>query len=158
MITIIVAVGKNNVIGKANSLPWYIPEDLKRFKALTLGHTVIMGRKTYESILARIHKPLPDRKNIVITRQSNFSVQDGGEVFSSLDEAIAAHAHEKIFIIGGAEIYNQAMSKVDRLLVTEVAGDHAGDVFFPKIDAAIWREVAREPHDGYTFVEYARMR
>lgn len=156
MISIIVAVAKNGVIGKANALPWYIPEDLKRFKALTVGHTVIMGRKTYESILARINKPLPDRKNIVITRQNNFSVHPGVEVFSSLDQAITAHKNEEIFIIGGAEIYNQAMSKVDRLLVTEVSGEHDGDVFFPTIDLAIWKEVSREPHDGYSFVAYER--
>lgn len=156
MITIIVAVGKNNVIGKANSLPWYIPEDLKRFKSLTVGHVVIMGRKTYESIIARINKPLPDRKNIVITRQNNFSVQDGVEVFSSLEEAIHTHASEEIFIIGGAEMYNQAMSKVDRLLVTEVEGEHDGDVFFPTIDLNIWKEISREPHEGYAFVEYVK--
>ncbi len=156
MITIIVAIANNNVIGKANALPWYIPEDLKRFKALTTGHTVVMGRKTFESILARIHKPLPDRNNVVITRQKDYSVPDGVEVCASLDAALAAHANEDIFVIGGAEIYKQALDTADQLLITEVTGEHEGDVFFPPIDSNVWKEVAREPHHGYSFVTYER--
>lgn len=157
MITIIVAVGKDNVIGKANSLPWHIPEDLKRFKALTVGNTVVMGRKTYESIVARLGKPLPDRKNVVVTRENNFSVQEDVDLYYSLEEALAAHP-EDLFVIGGAEVYRQMMDRADRLLVTEVAGDHDGDVFFPVIDPAVWQEVSREPHEGYAFVKYERMR
>src|ERR1700691_1833991 len=104
-----VAVSENLVIGKGNNLPWHLPEDLKHFKELTIGKTVVMGRKTYESIVARLNKPLPGRKNVVITRQTDYKVPDGVLVFKSLEDAFQELSSNDIYIIGGAEIYKQAL-------------------------------------------------
>ena len=155
-ISIIAAVGRNNrAIGKAGALLWRISDDLKRFKRLTLGHPVIMGRKTFESI----GKALPDRTNIVITRHSDFRA-DGVVVARSLEEAIeiASKQEEKeIFIIGGGEIYQQALPLCRKLLLTEVESDAEGDVFFPDYRAAgFTREVSREARtDEKTGLRYA---
>src|SRR3989344_919191 len=118
-----VAVADNLVIGKGNDLPWYLPEDLIHFKGLTLGKTVLMGRKTYESIFARLKKPLPDRKNVVITRQSDYKVPEGVLVFCSLDEALKALSAEDIYVIGGAEIYKQALPLAEVMYMTHVKGN-----------------------------------
>lgn len=138
---LVVAVARNGGIGKANALPWRIPEDLKRFKAVTLGHAVIMGRATYESI----GKPLVDRRNIVVSRTR--SEVPGCEVARSLDEALGlARATDPMpMIIGGAKLYAEALPRVTHLFLTEVDRDVDCDTFFPAWDRAAWREVKRAP-------------
>ena len=159
-IVIIAAVAKNRVIGKDNQLLWNIPEDMAHFKALTAGHTVIMGRKTWESLPPRF-RPLPGRRNIVITRQSNFAAP-GAETANSLEAAITLEKSDKtVFIIGGAEIYAQAMTLADRLEITEVDLDLEGDSWFPEIVAVDWLETAKKipssaSGTGLSFVSYRR--
>jgi dihydrofolate reductase len=149
MIHIIAAVAENGVIGANNKLPWRLPEDLKRFKALTMGHTLVMGRKTFDSI----GRPLPGRTTIVITRDRSWT-HEGVITAHGLDEALA-HPGE-LFVAGGGEIYSQAMAKADKLHLTHVKQRVEGDAFFPVIDEKIWRAVEREPHDGFEFVTYIR--
>jgi dihydrofolate reductase len=140
-ITLIAALGRNRVIGKDNRMPWHISDDLKRFKSLTLGHPVVMGRKTFQSI----GKPLPGRDNIVITRSDTFAAP-GCRVVHSLPEALeAAQGAEEAFVIGGAEIYALALPLADRLQLTEVDAAIDGDAHFPDFDRGDWREVSREP-------------
>ena len=142
-------------------MPWRIPEDLKRFKALTLGHPVIMGRKTFESI----GRPLPGRENIIITRSKNFAAP-GCRMAHSLHEALAAvNAAGEVFVIGGAEIYALALPAADRLQLTEIDAEVEGDAFFPAFDRALWREIAHESRGpdalgdfGCRFVTYDRIR
>ena len=166
-VSLIAALAANRVIGQGNSLPWHIPEDLKRFKALTLGHPVIMGRKTFDSILAILGKPLPGRLNIVVTRAAGQSACDGLadlKRVSSLEQAInAAGETDEVFVIGGAEIYTLALPHADRLYLTEILADVDGDAYFPGRDAAQWKEISRQPgtNEGpggtrYDFVVYAR--
>ena len=146
-------MAKNRVIGLDNALPWRLPEDLKRFKALTLGHPIIMGRKTWASL----GRPLPGRSNIVISRDAAF-VADGATVAHSLQEAIADAAlsgTDEIFIIGGAEIYRQALPLARRLQLTEIDRDFAGDVHFPAFDPQQWLEKLRERHHSETGFDYA---
>ena len=156
-VSIIVAVGANGVIGTDGQLPWRLPEDLKRFRALTMGHAMVMGRKTFDSI----GRPLPGRRSIVVSRQSALHIE-GATVTPSLDAAIAAAGDDpEIFVIGGSEIYAASLPLADRLLVTEVDASPAGDTHFPTIDATAWREISRERHttdDGlaYAFVDYER--
>ena len=155
-LTLIAALAKNGVIGQDNAIPWRLPEDLKRFKALTMGHTIIMGRKTWVSL----GRPLPGRRHIVISRDRNYSAP-GAEVVDSLAAAVSACAGEsEAFIIGGAEIYTQALPLADCLQLTEIDRDFSGDTHFPSIDRSRWRESAREHHDGgefnYDFVIYHR--
>ncbi len=153
MLSLIAAVASNRCIGKAGTLPWYLPEDLKRFKKLTTGHVVIMGRKTWESIPEK-HRPLPNRKNVVVTRQQNYPLPNGVERFGSIDEALTAHATEEVFIIGGAEIFAQTIDRADRLSITELDRTIDGcTAFFPPIDTR-WRETSREDHEGFSFVTY----
>ncbi|WP_295673441.1 dihydrofolate reductase [uncultured Mucilaginibacter sp.] len=140
-ISIVVAISENHVIGKDNKLLWYLPNDLKHFKEITSGHTVIMGRKTYESV----GKPLPRRRNIIITRQA-ISIE-GCEVVNSIEAALALCAdEEEVFIVGGAEIYKQSMHLTDRIYLTIVHKVYDGDSFFPEINKSEWREVSREDH------------
>lgn len=157
-VSLIAAVARNGVIGCQGDLPWHIPEDLKRFRALTMGHAVIMGRRTWESI----GRPLPGRRMIVVSRQPGLTVP-GAEVAASLPEALAfAEGDEDLFVIGGGEIYAQAMALADRLMLTEVDISPAGDAFFPAVDTAAWHEVWRsEPRrapdgTGYAFVDLVR--
>ena len=158
-ITLIAAVARNRVIGQDNAMPWRLPQDLKRFKSLTLGHPVIMGRKTWDSL----GRPLPGRKNIVISRSASLTAP-GGERADSLQSAVSAAAAsgtDEIFVIGGAEIYRQALPFADRLQLTEIDRDFAGDVYFPPLDLAEWRETARESQRAeedfnYAFVTYER--
>jgi dihydrofolate reductase len=158
MISIVAAVAKNGVIGKSGELPWYLPEDLKHFKKLTSDHTVVMGRKTYESIMNRLGKPLPNRKNIVITRTKNMHVHPGAFVYNDLDSAFKEYREdEEIMVIGGGEIYKQAFDQANKLYITEVHKEVEGDVTFPEIDKNIWKETFREDHDGFSFVEYERI-
>lgn len=157
-LSIISALDTKEGIGKHNSLPWYLPEDLKRFKKLTIGHPVIMGRKTFESIFNRLGKPLPERVNIVVSKNPQFK-PEGVTVFSSVEEAIDYAfkiENEEIFIIGGATIYNQTIDRVDKLYITQVKGDHQADIFFPKIDWKLWREAEREDFPGFSFITYVK--
>ncbi|SOD14669.1 dihydrofolate reductase [Pedobacter xixiisoli] len=141
-ITIVVAVSENNAIGKDNQLLWHLPADLKHFKNKTTGKTIIMGRKTYNSI----GKPLPNRRNIVITRQRGLQLA-GIEVVNSLEEAISiCKADEEVFIIGGAEIYRQALPLVHKIELTRVHQEFEADAFFPELASETWKEVWKEDH------------
>ncbi|MFZ2161105.1 MAG: dihydrofolate reductase, partial [Sideroxyarcus sp.] len=139
-LSLIVAMAKNRTIGVNNTLPWRCPEDLKHFKALTMGHHMIMGRKTFDSI----GKPLPGRTTVVVTRNADLEIA-GCVIAHSLNEAIAVCAgDEEIFIVGGAELYRQAVPVVDTLYITEIQQDVEGDAHFPEFDKNIWREISRE--------------
>ena len=150
-------MSSNRVIGVNNTLPWHLSEDLKHFKSLTTGHTIIMGRKTYESI----GRPLPNRRNIVISRNSNTSYE-GVEVVYSLEDAFSISTNDKeVFVIGGSNIYEQALSFVDQLYITEIKKSFIGDAFFPEINKQIWIEYSRDDHvtnDGleFSFVKYQK--
>ena len=161
MITIIAAIGKNNELGKNNDLIWHLPADLKRFKKITSSHTIIMGRNTFESI----GKPLPNRKSVIITRNVSYQKM-GCEIVHSLETAIEMIKDEqKAFIIGGAQIYKEAMQKnlADQLDITLVDEDFDADVFFPKINLGKWTEVSREDFladeknkFNYSFIRYKK--
>ena len=154
-IVIIAAVAKNRVIGKDNRLLWNIPEDMAHFKALTTGQTVVMGRKTWESLPERF-RPLPNRRNIVISRQADYAAP-GAEVATSLEMALnSASTAERVFIIGGEQIYRQAMPLADRLEITEVDGEPDGDAWFPEIAAVDWEKQQKSAGDGYAFVTCRR--
>lgn len=156
---IIVAMAKNRTIGINNALPWRIPADLQHFRKLTMGHHMIMGRKTFDSI----GKPLPGRTTVVITRDRNLKI-DGCIVAHSLPEAITNCASDpQTFVVGGADIYAQALDLADMLLITEVQQEIAGDAWFPEFDRSEWLEVSREIHYQempepleYHFVTYCR--
>lgn len=151
-----VAVAKNGVIGSKNDLPWYIPDDLKRFRELTSGNTVIMGRRTYESIYGRLGKPLPNRVNIVITSKI-LADHPGVLTYSSLGEAISKHkADEKIFLIGGTKIFEEGLNYAEHMYVTHVNKDYEGDVYFPEIDWSLWKKINSIHNDSYEFAEYER--
>lgn len=154
-LALIAAVAKNRCIGKTNQIPWYIPEDLKRFKALTMGKIVMMGRKTWESLPERF-RPLPGRTNIVITRQTDYALPEGVERFGTIEDALRQHAGEEIFVIGGGELYRETIPLAHRLYITQVDQTVDGDVFFPKIDPEVWQEMEREDHQGFSFVIYER--
>lgn len=160
-LTIIVAAGENDAIGKDNQLIWHLSDDLKRFKKLTSGHHILMGRKTFESF----PKPLPNRTHVVITRQENYQVPDGVIVVNSLEDAIdASKSDTQPFIIGGGEIYAQALSLVDKIELTRVHHSFSdADTFFPKIDSSLWQEVSKEYHEkdddhdyAFSFLTYTR--
>ncbi len=155
MITLVVAAADNGAIGRDGAIPWRLPEDMKRFKALTLGHTVVMGRKTWDSLPAK-NRPLPGRRNIVVTRDPRWG--DAGADAMALEQALAIA--EDVFVIGGAEIYRAALPLAHRIELTEVHADFEGDAVFT-FDRAQWRETAREDHvsaDGlaYSFVTLER--
>jgi dihydrofolate reductase len=158
-ISIIAAVARNGVIGRRNRMPWHLPEDLKRFRQLTLGHAVIMGRRTFESI----GKPLAGRNNIVITRSPDWTAS-GCHAAHSIEAALAApREREDAFVIGGAEIYALALPFAFRLYMTEIEHDFEGDAFFPEFDRSRWREASRESRVlggaagfSYDFVAYDR--
>ena len=161
MLSIIVAKAKNNAIGKDNQLLWHLSDDLKRFKKLTTGHTIIMGRKTFES-LGRV---LPNRKHIVFTQNPDFKVNDENVeiVHSMLQIQEYIENQEEAFVIGGAIIYNLLMPYVKKMYVTEIDKEFDGDVFFPRIDEEKWKEISREkgPEDTgnnftYEYVTYEK--
>jgi dihydrofolate reductase len=162
MITVIAAVAKNNALGKDNDLIWYLPADLKRFKKVTTGHYILMGRNTFESI----GKPLPNRTTIIITRNKNYS-KEGCLIAGSLEEAIKlAKGEAQLFIIGGAQIYKEVISKnlADQLDITLVHSEFEADVFFPEIDSNVWREAAREDFKAdekneydFSFISYQKI-
>ena len=159
-IVIIAAVAKNRVIGRDNQLIWSIPEDMAHFKALTQGHAVLMGRKTWESLPPRF-RPLPGRRNIVISRQADF-VAPGGEVADSLEKGLElVSTVAVVFIIGGEQIYKQSMALADRLEITEVELSPEGDSWFPEIAAVDWEKTAKTTPPNptaaaFSFVTYRR--
>jgi len=159
IISIIVAMDKKGVIGHEGDLPWHLSADLKHFKAITMGKPLIMGRKTHESI----GRPLPGRKNIIMTRSSGF-IAEGCTVVLSLDDAFqAAGDVEEVMIMGGSAIYDQSLARADRLYLTEVHTDVSGDVYFPEFNKSEWVEIEREDHSAddkndhdYSFVVLER--
>ncbi len=181
-ISLLVAVAENGVIGRDGRLPWHLPADLKRFKKLTLGHVVIMGRKTHESIVERLGRPLPKRRSIVLSRdpcysgggqtqhrsgggQTQHRCPPGVEVASSLEQALElASAEPTAFVIGGAGLFAEALPLADCLYLTRVHAEVEGDVFFPEIDAESWRLVSEERHEiderhrhAFSFLVYDRL-
>lgn len=158
-LSIIAAKAENGVIGKDNQLIWHLPADLKHFKELTTGGTLVMGRKTHESI----GRPLPNRRNVVVTRQSGYR-SPGCEVVSSVEEALRlCTPDDRVFIIGGAEIYRQTIHLAQTLYITLVHEKFGGDAVFPDIDPSVWEETSREDHAAdeknaydYSFVVYQR--
>jgi dihydrofolate reductase len=152
---IIAAVAENGVIGKDGEIPWHIPEDLQHFKEKTTGSTVVMGRKTFQS-LPDSFTPLPDRENIVLTK-SDFSTQNGSvKIANSLDEAWRRASNERAYIIGGAGVYEQVMEEADRMILTEIHEEYEGDTYFPEFSEENWKEVEREKHEDFDFMEYKR--
>ena len=162
MITVIAAIAKNYALGKDNDLIWHLPADLKRFKKVTSGHYILMGRNTYESI----GRPLPNRTTIIITRNKNY-FKEGCLIANSLEEAVEMAKEEaQVFIIGGAQIYKETIAKdlAEQLDITLVHNEFEADVYFPEIDTKIWKEVAREDfkadekneHD-YSFISYQKI-
>lgn len=144
MLSLIAAVARDRAIGRNNRLLWHLPEDMRYFRETTRGKTVIMGRKTWESLPAAF-RPLPGRHNIVVSRDAAYPA-DGATLAGSLADALEkAGGADEVFVIGGAELYRQALALADRLYLTEVAQDGAGDVFFPEMPAAEWTEVSRCP-------------
>ncbi len=144
MISIIVATAENNVIGKDNTLIWHLPADMKFFKEKTTGHIIITGRKNYESIPEKF-RPLPNRTNIVVSRQTNYTAP-GAIVVSSIEDALkkaSATGDDEIFIIGGAEIYKQSLHLADRVYLTKIYSTFEGDAFFPELTTEIWKETHR---------------
>ncbi len=155
-VTIIAAIDENRVLGKDNQLIWHLPEDLKRFKRLTTGHAIIMGRKTFESL----PKALPNRHNIVVTRNQNYS-KEGITVCHSLEEAIqSASKDPQPFIIGGGQIYEQAFEWASMIELTKIHAQFEGDVFFPKIEGKEWtienEERMEDAHFDYSFITYTK--
>ncbi|KRF22825.1 dihydrofolate reductase [Phycicoccus sp. Soil802] len=151
-VTLIAAVGRNGVIGADNDMPWHLPEDFAFFKRTTMGHPMVMGRKTFDSI----GRVLPGRRTIVVTRQDDWAHSEV-ETAHSLSEALSlAGPADEVFICGGGQVYAEAMPWARRLLITEVDQSPEGDVRFPEIDPEEWQEVAREPRDGFSWVTYER--
>lgn len=159
-LTLIVAAGENDAIGKDNQLIWHLSDDLKRFKSLTSGHCIIMGRKTFESF----PKPLPNRKHIVITRQNNYKVPEGVLVVNTIEDALDASRHDQQpFVIGGGEIYAQAMNYADKIELTRVHESFEADTFFPKVDSNVWKETSKIVHPkddehaySFSFITYEK--
>ncbi|QGY02114.1 dihydrofolate reductase [Methylobacterium mesophilicum SR1.6/6] len=159
-VSLVVAVARNGVIGRDNGLAWHLSSDLKRFKALTMGKPMLMGRRTWDSI----GRPLPGRRSLVLTRDRGFRAE-GAEVVHGWDDALAAASGEELMVVGGAEIYALALPEADRLHLTEVAADPEGDVRFPDFDRARFRETFREAHPAgprdehaFAFVDWERVR
>jgi dihydrofolate reductase len=161
LVSLVVATDQRGAIGRAGGLPWHLPDDLRRFKALTLGKPVVMGRKTWDSI----GRPLPGRHNLVITRQAGLDLP-GATVVASLEQALAAAGDAaEVCVIGGAEIFGQALPQVDVVHLTRVHATVAADTYLPPLDAAAWDEVAREEHaaderhaHAFSFIELRRRR
>ena len=152
-LTLIAAMSSNRVIGAAGQLPWHEPEDLRFFKATTAGHAVIMGRKTWDAL----GRPLPKRRNLVVTRQTGL-VANGAEVYPTLDAAVTAARLSDVepMVIGGGEIYRQALASATRIHLTEVRGEVAGDATFPELDPALWGVVSERESGRLVFRTYSR--
>lgn len=167
MISLIVAMSPNHAIGYHGSLPWHLPEDLAHFKQLTMGHTIVMGRHTYESLP---HGALPGRRNIVLSRKQDFAPV-GCEVYGSLEEALKeckknnecnkdndCNKYEEMFVIGGAEVYREALPLADKLYITLVDNNpSAADTFFPRFNTSDWKITKKEKHDGFSFLELCKI-
>ena len=158
-LTLVVAMDAQRGIGADNTLPWRLPEDLAHFKRVTSGHPIVMGRKTFDSI----GRPLPNRRNIVVTRNAEWR-RDGVDAVTSLDAALELADGGEVFIIGGAQIFAEAMQIADKMIVTEIAHTFKCDTFFPPLDPQAWTETARELHHSaangfdYAFVTYLKAR
>ncbi len=159
MISFVVAIGQNNVMGKDNAIPWHIPADLKFFKKVTMGHPIVMGRKTYDSI----GKPLPGRENIIMTRNQHYA-QEGCTIIHTVEELLKLEEkNEEVCVIGGAEIFKITFPHADRLYLTKINHEFEGDTFFPDFDESEWKIISEEkgpkdeknPYD-YTFFIYER--
>ena len=159
-VTIVAAVAENGVIGAGGDIPWKLPGEQARFKAITMGHVLVMGRATYDSI----GRPLPGRTTIVVTRQEGWQPPGGlpeGLLVAGTVEAALAWAgeiDEEVFVVGGAQVYAEALPATDRLVITWVAAAPEGDTFFPEVDWERWRELGREAHEGWTLATYERVR
>ncbi len=163
-ISLIAALAKNRVIGKENDLVWRLPDDFKRFKSITSGHYILMGRKTFESL----GKPLPNRTHLVVTRTADYPVPQGHYVFKSVEEALdfcAKRSVDRLFIIGGGELYSQTLPLADKLILTEVMASPEGDTLFPDFDMNEWKETSREFHPAderheyaFSYVDYERIK
>ena len=154
MINMIVAIGKNNLIGKDNDLPWHYKEDLQYFKQTTTGKTVVMGENTFYSIYNRNHKLLPNRKMVVATFDKNFSFE-GVEVIHDLEEYLK-NVKEDVFIMGGCQIYKATLHLVDRMYITHVNKEHEGNVFFPPIDYSLFDKISQRDSGDLSFCVYER--
>ena len=155
-VTLVAAVARNGVIGADGGIPWQLPGEQRLFKELTLGHVLVMGRRTYESI----GRPLSDRTTIVVTRQPDWNAGAGGVlVAASVPEALATGASidDEVFVVGGTQVYAEALPLADRLAITFVDAEPEGDTFFPEVDWAQWREVERTAGDGWARVTYERV-
>ncbi|MGK5084208.1 dihydrofolate reductase [Bdellovibrionota bacterium FG-1] len=161
MVSLIAAMAKNRIIGAQNRLPWHLPEDLKYFRRVTSGHPVVMGRKTYESI----GRLLPGRENRIVTRQAGYQIE-GAKIFHTLTEACQSSSPDsgqdagsaEVFVIGGAELYTQALEFADRLYLTLLDREYPGDAYFPQWPNERFVEISREDHPGFSFVVLERPR
>ena len=154
-VTLVAAVARNGVIGADGGIPWHLPGEQRRFKELTLGHVLVMGRLTYESI----GRPLPGRTTVVVTRTAGWNAGDDGVLVApGVPEAIAVAGtvDEEVFVVGGTRVYDEALPFADRLELAWVDAEPEGDAWFPAVDWAAWREVAREEHEGWSAVSYER--
>ena len=160
---LIAAIAKNGIIGRGGSMPWHLPADLSHFKQLTVGHPVIIGRRTYESVLDALGKPFPNRTTVVLTSQS-LSVPDGAVVAHSIDDALERARSDaerrgvnRVYVAGGGNVYAQFLDDADVLELTELEDAYEGDTAFPTFDTEKWAETARETHEKYDFVTYERV-
>lgn len=151
-ITLVAALGRNHVIGRDGAMPWHLPEDLRQFKALTLGHPLVMGRRTFDSI----GRPLPGRRTIVITRSVSWA-HPGVETAHSFADAISlAGPADEVFVVGGGEIYRQALPWAHRMILTQVDAEPEGDTTFPTWDAEQWQVTEQRPHEGFAVATHER--
>jgi dihydrofolate reductase len=152
-VTLVAAVAANGVIGRDGGLPWHLPDDLRHLKRLTRGHVLVMGRRTYDSI----GKPLPERTTIVVTRQPDWRAE-GVLTAASVPEALvrAAEIDDEVFVLGGEEVFRLSLPEADAMVISEVDARPDGDTVFPSVDWTLWREVSREPYDGFDVVTYTR--
>ena len=155
-LSLVAAVAANGVIGADREMPWHYPEDLAHFRETTVGHPVVLGRRTFESIAADLDGPLPDRQNVVLTSQPEVlpdTVTPATSLSGAL-EAVRAHDAETAYVVGGGSIYRQFLPLADELVLTELDDPYEGDTTFPTVDWDQWREVEREPHDAFDIVRY----
>jgi dihydrofolate reductase len=160
---LVAAVAANGVIGRDGEMPWHLPPDLRHFKETTTGHPVVMGRRTYESIVAGLGEPLPERHSVVLSSQ-DLDLPEGAEVVGSVEEARRAAGTaatrmgvETVYVVGGATVYEQFLPDADRLVLTELDEAYEGDTVFPEYDESAWVETERESRDGFAFATYERV-
>lgn len=157
-LALVAAVGDNGVIGADGDLPWHHPEDLRHFKRTTVGHPVVVGRRTYESIAARLGGPLPGRLNVVLSTRE-LDLPEGAVRAGGVEEAVEVAREtgsDVAYVVGGATVYEQFLDRADRLVLTEIHASHEGDTYFPEWDRDAWREVDREDREALSFVVYER--